>query len=76
MAKRYAKTGKKPRVRKIEWDRDYHTVTDDEVIDSIDEIEDDWTGYNYWYKIEGSSGVWSGPFKADQARDILSTCGY
>jgi len=36
-------------LEKIEWDRDYHCITNRKTINSLDEVEDSWSGYNYSY---------------------------
>ena len=50
---------------KYEWDRDYHTVTGQSVVTSLADIEDDWTGYNYWYEIPTQKH----PLNAEEARE-------
>lgn len=55
---------------KVEWDRDYHTVTDHYYISTPEEVSDDWTGYNYWYHYDSS--MRGGSLNAEEAREYLS----
>ncbi len=55
-----------------EWDRDYHTVTDTKTVTDPTDVEDDWSGYNYWYRIPGNPKM----FNANEARQYLSGGGY
>lgn len=36
-------------LRLVEWDRDYHTVSNTKIIDSPSQVEDDCAGLDYWY---------------------------
>lgn len=57
------------RLLKRHWDRDYHTVVEEEIITSPDQVEDSWTGYNYWYDtIDGPRRS----LNADEARKFLT----
>lgn len=49
---------------KFAWDRDYHTITDITEVTCIEDIEDDWTGYNFWYRDELDTPSYS----AEEAR--------
>jgi len=52
---------------KYHWDRDYHTVTNRTEVKTLDDIEDDWSGYNYWYEVVGQENR----IKAEEARIIF-----
>lgn len=53
----------------VEWDRDYHTVSNLELIDSPSQVKDDCAGLDYWYKKLGEN---SPSLNAAEARVFLS----
>lgn len=57
-----------PSIYKVEWDRDYHTVSSKGWINSADDVEDSWSGYNYRYYTDSER---RNSVSADEARRIL-----
>lgn len=54
---------------KFSWDRDYHTMTGIEEVKKLEDIEDDWTGYNYYYSDSLDCKPW---YSAEEARKKLA----
>jgi hypothetical protein len=54
---------------KLAWDKDYGTVTSITKVEKLSDIEDDWTGYNYWYC---DDLTYTPTYSAEEARKKLT----